>query len=85
MSPRSPGIQIIRKETEEKPTPKDAFTVSFLLLSMVLVPLAIVGTILAKLWEYFQTTDTTGIYIGIGLGLVIAAFLSFIFMKIAIR
>jgi hypothetical protein len=85
MSPKSPGIQIIRKEVEEKPTFRDAFTVSFFLLSIVLVPLAIVGTILGRLWLYFHTTDTTGIYIGIGFGLVIAMVLSFIFTKIATR
>jgi len=85
MSPKTPGLQIIRKEEEEKPTPRQAFTIGFFLASLVLVPLIIAVTILGKLWVVFDTTDTTGIYIGIGIGLLISMVLSFIFMKLATR
>jgi len=85
MSVKAAGVQIVRKEEEEKPTTLEAFLAGFLLLSLVLGPLMIAFTIMFRLWEDFGTTDSTGIYLGFILGLLISAGLGFIFMKYATR
>lgn len=85
MNTRTPGIQIIRKTEELKPTATEAYLTGLFLSSLVLCPLFIALAILTKLWAKIGTTDTTGIYVGVALGFLVSMVLSFIFMKLATK
>ncbi|UCH88633.1 MAG: hypothetical protein JSV49_10325 [Thermoplasmata archaeon] len=85
MKPKSTGIQIIRKEKEEKPSPLSSFIVGFIVIGLVLCPLFIAGAILTRLWVRLGTTDFAGIYIGLGLVILVTFILSLIFMRLASR
>jgi hypothetical protein len=85
MKPKAAGIQIVRKVEEEKPTPLEAYLIGVFLLCIVILPITIAGSILGKVWTPFHTDVVSGIYIGIGFGLLICLGLGFIFMKFATR
>jgi hypothetical protein len=86
MSPKSTGIQVIRKVEEEKPTDLEAFLTGFLLISLVLIPITMAGVILTRTWTNFGIGETSGIYLfGFGSGLLLSFIFSVIFMKLATR
>ena len=85
MTPKTPGIEIVRKVEVEKPTNMEAFLTGFFLLILILCPILIAATILLELWSLYQTDPVGGVFVAMGLGIVFSFVLSFIFMKLATR
>ena len=73
-------------EEEEEITPRRAFFVGLFILSLILCPILGAGLYLIKIQQYITFTYSGGpVLLGAGIGLGLAAVLSFVLTKRAFR